>query len=138
MLGTLSVQTLYWESADAVPQAVEKRMAKLSVSKGEWGYPAQNKVAEWSALIIEEELRINIEQVLSMRYQLLVEKQSRRHKILHRKRRMCVQQYEEGTSLLSLSRTYDFSPCSLFRAILSGGINPMLFSQDFIFASNRA
>jgi hypothetical protein len=120
MLEAYTIQDLHWESADPVPESVEKRMAKLVVVRGEWGRLSAARQEEVTTLIQEEQLSMDMEQVQSLRYQLLMEKQSRRHRSLQIKRRTILQKYQAGETILALSKNFDFSPLSIFRAILTG------------------
>mmetsp|Transcript_2293 Transcript_2293/g.6050 ORF Transcript_2293/g.6050 Transcript_2293/m.6050 type:complete len:383 (-) Transcript_2293:346-1494(-) len=103
--------------ARPVPERDEHRMASVLVRRGEFGPldDGRNKEIERVA----KTLQISADQAFSLRSALLQEKARNSHYRLGLKGKDMLRLYNEGTSVVDLSKRFDLPPMNVFRTILA-------------------
>ena len=94
----------------------EERMANYVVRRGEFGWVDDDRVDEIAKF--GRSTSIAVEQALSLRSALLQQKTVYGHHSMKRKGKQMLQDYKQGTSIVELSKKYDFPPMNIFRTIL--------------------
>lgn len=100
-----------------IRQNVERKVCDLVTIPGEWGFLDDDAVE-----IIAKRLEphnMTIEQGLSLRKALMQEKAVYGHHKMMGRANTFRKRYDEGESVLQLSRRFDFPPVAIFRAILT-------------------
>lgn len=106
---------LNWE-VSPVPLATEEKVAGMVVLRGEYGWLLDERVDEIGVMVKKESM--SLDQALSLRSALLQQKTVYSHHRLKSKGRELARRYREGTTILALSKEYDFAPMNLFRVVL--------------------
>lgn len=101
-----------------VSKSVQDKVSEIVTRKGEFGYLPQERVDEIATQI--EGMNITLEQALSLRAALNQEKSVFSHGRLMRRSNELRRRYDQGDSVLSLSKRFDAPPVNTFRAILTG------------------
>jgi len=101
-----------------VSKSVQDKVSEIVTRKGEFGYLPQERVDEIATQI--EGMNITLEQALSLRAALNQEKSVFSHGRLMRRSNELRRRYDQGESVLSLSKRFDAPPVNTFRAILTG------------------
>lgn len=101
-----------------VSKSVQDKVGDIVTRKGEFGYLPQERVDEIANQI--SEMNITLEQALSLRAALNQEKSVYSHSRLMRRSNELRRRYDDGESVLSLSKRFDAPPVNTFRAILTG------------------
>jgi hypothetical protein len=109
---------IHWDTLEPVPSAVENFMKAKLVAAGEWGKIPAKKLVLLGELIRKERLKITCDQAASLRHQLLQEKSANCHHRLQGQKSAMLQKYLSGQSVMSISRSCDYPPVALLRAIL--------------------
>jgi hypothetical protein len=78
----------------------------------------QEKRKQVQTIIRKDNLSITCDQAASLRHQLLQEKSVHCHHQLQGQRKTLLSKYSAGESIMALSRSHDFPPMALVRAIL--------------------
>ena len=100
-----------------VKQRTERQACDLVMIPGEWGFlddEAVNGIGERL-----EKHNMSVDQGLSLRKALMQEKAVYGHYKMMNKSNTFLKRYENGESVLQLSRRFDFPPVAIFRAILT-------------------
>jgi len=105
-----------WKSSP-VPLSHEREAGDIVVKPGEFGFLPDERVDEIAEQI--KHLDISLEQALSLRAALNQEKAVFSHGRLQRRAQEMLRRYNNGETVLSMSKRFDFPPVNLFRAILS-------------------
>ncbi|MBI20198.1 MAG: hypothetical protein CMB73_06445 [Euryarchaeota archaeon] len=100
-----------------VPLRDEEAASKIVIQRGEFGWLSEQRVDEIGDQI--QDLKINLDQSLSLRSALLQQKTVYSHHRMRSKGKQLRRLYEEGVSVVDLSRKFDFPPMNIFRTILS-------------------
>lgn len=101
-----------------VSKSTQDKVSEIVTRKGEFGYLPQERVDEIATQI--EGMNITLEQALSLRAALNQEKSVFSHGRLMRRSNELRRRYDQGESVLSLSKRFDAPPVNTFRAILTG------------------
>ena len=101
-----------------VSKSAQDKVSDIVTRKGEFGYLPQERVDEIATQI--EGMNITLEQALSLRAALNQEKSVFSHGRLMRRSNELRRRYDQGESVLSLSKRFDAPPVNTFRAILTG------------------
>lgn len=101
-----------------VSKSVQDKVGDIVTRKGEFGYLPQERVDEIANQI--SGMNITLEQALSLRAALNQEKSVYSHSRLMRRSNELRRRYDDGESVLSLSKRFDAPPVNTFRAILTG------------------
>ncbi len=94
----------------------EQRVASFVVKRGDFGWLSDERVDEIAASLDDEAM--NLDQALSLRSALLQQKTVYSHHKLKSKARELARHYRSGTSVVALSKQYDFPPMNIFRVVL--------------------
>ena len=100
-----------------VPLKDEENASKIVVERGEFGWLEEKRVDEIAQKI--DSLNINLDQALSLRSALLQQKTVFSHHRMRSKGKQLRRLYDEGVSIVDLSRKFDFPPMNIFRTVLS-------------------
>ena len=106
---------LSWKP-EPVPLKVEERVASFVVKRGEFGWLSDEGVDEIASSLEGEAM--TLDQALSLRSALLQQKTVYSHHKLKSKARELARHYRSGTSVVALSKQYDFPPMNIFRVVL--------------------
>jgi len=110
-----SVFGLDWE-VQPVPLGSEEVVAKKVVRRGEFGWVDDDRVEEIARFV--DDLPMTVDQALSLRSALLQQKTVYSHGKLKSKAKELAKHYRNGTSIVDLSKKYDFPPMNVFRVVL--------------------
>ena len=99
-----------------VPLQAEADAIARVVKRGEWGWLPDERVEDIGRQC--KKLSITLDQALSLRSAILQEKSVYGFRTLQNKAQEMRRLYDEGKDVVELSRSYDFPPMNLFRAIL--------------------
>ena len=99
-----------------IPLSEERTAAKVLIRRGEFGWVEDERIEEIKQGI--EGLQMTLEQALSLRSALLQEKVVYTHRRMQSRGKEMAGLYESGTSILELSKRFDFAPMNIFRQIL--------------------
>ena len=105
-----------WQT-NPVPLKDEEALAKFVVKKGEFGWLEDSRVDEIGQFV--EGKNMNLDQALSLRSALLQQKTVYSHGRLKSKAKSLFRLYNEGVSVVDLSKRFDFPPMNIFRIILA-------------------
>ena len=94
----------------------EARVASFVVVKGEWGWIDGERYEQVREFISNSSM--TIEQALSLRKAILQEKSVYSHRIMQSMGAKMYAEYKKGTSVVELSKNFDFPPMNIFRTIL--------------------
>ena len=100
-----------------IRQSVERKVCDLVTIPGEWGFLDDDAV-EIIAKRLEPH-KMTVEQGLSLRKALMQEKAVYGHHKMMGRANTFRKRYDEGETVLQLSRRFDFPPVAIFRAILT-------------------
>jgi hypothetical protein len=99
-----------------VPLTEEEKAAELVVRKGEFGWLPDERVEEIRAGV--EAFHMTLEQALSLRSALLQQKTVYSHHKMKSRGKALRSAYDEGVSIVDLSKRFDFPPMNIFRTVL--------------------
>jgi hypothetical protein len=99
-----------------VPLKEEEKAAELVVRKGEFGWLPDERVEEIRAGV--EAFHMTLEQALSLRSALLQQKTVYSHYKMKSRGKALRSAYDEGVSIVDLSKRFDFPPMNIFRTVL--------------------
>ena len=105
-----------WQT-NPVPLKDEEALAKFVVKKGEFGWLEDSRVDEIGQFV--DGKNMNLDQALSLRSALLQQKTVYSHGRLKSKAKSLFRLYNEGVSVVDLSKRFDFPPMNIFRIILA-------------------
>ena len=105
-----------WQT-NPVPLKDEEALAKFVVKKGEFGWLEDSRVDEIGQFVNGKNM--NLDQALSLRSALLQQKTVYSHGRLKSKAKSLFRLYNEGVSVVDLSKRFDFPPMNIFRTILA-------------------
>ena len=105
-----------WQT-NPVPLKDEEALAKFVVKKGEFGWLEDSRVDEIGQFVNDKNM--NLDQALSLRSALLQQKTVYSHGRLKSKAKSLFRLYNEGVSVVDLSKRFDFPPMNIFRIILA-------------------
>ena len=105
-----------WQT-NPVPLKDEEALAKFVVKKGEFGWLEDSRVDEIGQYV--DGKNMNLDQALSLRSALLQQKTVYSHGRLKSKAKSLFRLYNEGVSVVDLSKRFDFPPMNIFRIILA-------------------
>jgi len=105
-----------WQT-NPVPLKDEEALAKFVVKKGEFGWLEDSRVDEIGQFVNGKNM--NLDQALSLRSALLQQKTVYSHGRLKSKAKSLFRLYNEGVSVVDLSKRFDFPPMNIFRIILA-------------------
>ena len=105
-----------WQTSP-VPLKDEEALAKFVVKKGEFGWLEDSRVNEIGQFV--DGKNMNLDQALSLRSALLQQKTVYSHGRLKSKAKSLFRLYNEGVSVVDLSKRFDFPPMNIFRIILA-------------------
>ena len=105
-----------WQT-NPVPLKDEEALAKFVVKKGEFGWLEDSRVDEIGQFVTGKNM--NLDQALSLRSALLQQKTVYSHGRLKSKAKSLFRLYNEGVSVVDLSKRFDFPPMNIFRIILA-------------------
>ena len=105
-----------WQT-NPVPLKDEEALAKFVVKKGEFGWREDSRVDEIGQFV--DGKNMNLDQALSLRSALLQQKTVYSHGRLKSKAKSLFRLYNEGVSVVDLSKRFDFPPMNIFRIILA-------------------
>ncbi|MCH1410452.1 MAG: C15orf41 family protein, partial [Candidatus Poseidoniaceae archaeon] len=100
-----------------VPLATEEETAGLVVRKGEFGWLPDERVEEIAAKL--EGKAMSLEQALSLRSALLQQKTVYSHYRMQSRGKALRAAYDDGVSIVELSKRFDFPPMNIFRTVLA-------------------
>jgi len=100
-----------------VPLATEEETAGLVVRKGEFGWLPDARVEEIAANL--EGKAMSLEQALSLRSALLQQKTVYSHYRMQSRGKALRAAYDDGVSIVELSKRFDFPPMNIFRTVLA-------------------
>ena len=100
-----------------VKQRTERQACDLVMIPGEWGFLDDEAVDGIGERL--EKHNMSVDQGLSLRKALMQEKAVYGHYKMMNKSNTFLKRYENGESVLQLSRRFDFPPVAIFRAILT-------------------
>lgn len=106
---------LSW-TPEPVSLKAEERVAGMVVKRGDFGWLSDERVDEIAQSLGSEGM--NLDQALSLRSALLQQKTVYSHHRLRSKSNELARHYRSGTSIVELSKRYDFPPVNVFRAVL--------------------
>lgn len=106
---------LSWQP-EPVSLKAEERVASFVVKRGDFGWLDDDRVEEIAASLNDEAM--TLDQALSLRSALLQQKTVYSHHKLKSKARELARHYRSGTSVVALSKKYDFPPMNIFRVVL--------------------
>tara|TARA_B100000029_G_C17549376_1_gene949546 strand:- start:897 stop:1871 length:975 start_codon:yes stop_codon:yes gene_type:complete len=96
---------------------VERKMCDLVTIPGEWGFLDDDNVGKIAKRL--EPHKVTVDQGLSLRKALMQEKAVYGHHKMMARANMLRRRYDNGESVLQLSKRFDFPPVAIFRAILT-------------------
>ena len=105
-----------WKT-NPVPLKDEEVLAKFVIKKGEFGWLEDSRVDEIGQFV--DGKNMNLDQALSLRSALLQQKTVYSHGRLKSKAKSLFRLYNEGVSVVDLSKRFDFPPMNVFRIILA-------------------
>jgi hypothetical protein len=105
-----------WQT-NPVPLKDEEALAKFVIKKGEFGWLDDSRVDEIGQFV--DGKNMNLDQALSLRSALLQQKTVYSHGRLKSKAKSLFRLYNEGVSVVDLSKRFDFPPMNVFRIILA-------------------
>ena len=105
-----------WQT-NPVPLKDEEALAKFVIKKGEFGWLEDSRVDEIGQFVKGKNM--NLDQALSLRSALLQQKTVYSHGRLKSKAKSLFRLYNEGVSVVDLSKRFDFPPMNIFRIILA-------------------
>ena len=105
-----------WQT-NPVPLKDEEALAKFVVKKGEFGWLEDSRVDEIGQFVNGKNM--NLDQALSLRSALLQQKTVYSHGRLKSKAKSLFRLYNEGVSVVDLSKRFDFPPMNIFRIVLA-------------------
>ena len=94
---------------------VERKMCDLVTIPGEWGFLDDDNVGKIAKRL--EPHKVTVDQGLSLRKALMQEKAVYGHHKMMARANMLRRRYDNGESVLQLSKRFDFPPVAIFRAI---------------------
>ena len=100
-----------------VPLKDEETLAKFVIRKGEFGWLEDSRVDEIANFV--EDKNMTLDQALSLRSALLQQKTVYSHGRLKSRAKALFRLYNEGVSVVDLSKRFDFPPMNIFRIILT-------------------
>ncbi len=106
---------LKWK-LNPVPHKAEESIRNIVAKRGEYGWLPDERVDEIAKFVSNK--NITLEQALSLRSAILQEKSVKTFSRLQREAPRIRKMYDEGQSVVELSKRLDFPPMNLFRAIL--------------------
>ena len=106
---------LSWKP-EPVPLKAEERVASMVVKRGDFGWLEDDRVDDIATALEGEAMYLD--QALSLRSALLQQKTVYSHHKLKSKARELARHYRSGTSIVDLSKKYDFPPVNIFRVVL--------------------
>jgi len=112
---TPSNHSFDWQN-NPVPLKDEETLAKFVVRKGEFGWLEDERVEEIAKFV--ENKNMTLDQALSLRSALLQQKTVYSHGRLKSRAKALFRLYNEGVSVVDLSKRFDFPPMNIFRVIL--------------------
>ncbi len=104
-----------WKNSP-VPLKDEETLAKFVLRKGEFGWLDDDRVDEIA--VYGKEMKMTLDQALSLRSALLQQKTVYGHGRLKSKAKSLFRLYNDGVSVVDLSKRFDFPPMNIFRIIL--------------------
>ena len=117
-------------AVEPVPLACEEKVAGKVVRRGEFGWVSDERVDEIARFVDAEPM--NTDQALSLRSALLQQKTVYSHGRLKSKGKELAKLYRNGTSILDLSKKFDFPPMNVFRVVLeSNGWSKNKIKESF-------
>ena len=105
-----------WQT-NPVPLKDEEALAKFVIKKGEFGWLEDSRVDEISQFV--DGKNMTLDQALSLRSALLQQKTVYSHGRLKSRAKALFRLYNEGVSVVDLSKRFDFPPMNIFRIILA-------------------
>tara|TARA_X000001036_G_scaffold83940_1_gene75983 strand:+ start:2941 stop:3978 length:1038 start_codon:yes stop_codon:yes gene_type:complete len=99
-----------------VPLSSEERVADVVMRRGEFGWVEDERLDEIAEFVKGQNM--SLDQALSLRSALLQQKTVYSHGKLKSKAKQMAAKYRSGTSIVELSRNFDFPPMNVFRAVL--------------------
>jgi len=108
--------SVQWETTP-IKQRTERQACDLVMIPGEWGFLDDDAVDGMGERL--EKHNMSVDQGLSLRKALMQEKAVYGHYKMMNKSKTFHKRYENGESILQLSRRFDFPPVAIFRAILT-------------------
>ena len=105
-----------WQT-NPVPLKDEEALAKFVINKGEFGWLEDSRVDEIGQFV--EGKNMTLDQALSLRSALLQQKTVYSHGRLKSRAKALFRLYNEGVSVVDLSKRFDFPPMNIFRIILA-------------------
>ena len=99
-----------------VPKNVEEKVGKYVVRKGEFGWLEDKRMDEIARFV--KDMDISLDQALSLRSAILQEKSVYSFHHLQRNAGKLRKLYDEGISIVELSKRFDYPPMNIFRSIL--------------------
>ena len=105
-----------WQT-NPVPLKDEEALAKFVIKKGEFGWLEDSRVDEIGQFV--EGKNMTLDQALSLRSALLQQKTVYSHGRLKSRAKALFRLYNEGVSVVDLSKRFDFPPMNIFRIILA-------------------
>lgn len=104
-----------WDN-NPVSLKTESILASKVVRKGEFGWLSDERVAEIGEMV--DDLDMTLDQALSLRSAMLQQKTVYSHGQLQARGKALYRLYREGTTIVDLSKKFDFPPMNIFRLIL--------------------
>ena len=105
-----------WQT-NPVPLKDEEALAKFVIKKGEFGWLEDSRVDEIGQFV--DGKNMTLDQALSLRSALLQQKTVYSHGRLKSRAKALFRLYNEGVSVVDLSKRFDFPPMNIFRIILA-------------------
>ena len=105
-----------WQT-NPVPLKDEEALAKFVMKKGEFGWLEDERVNEIGRFV--DGKNMTLDQALSLRSALLQQKTVYSHGRLKSRAKALFRLYNEGVSVVDLSKRFDFPPMNIFRVILT-------------------
>jgi len=99
-----------------VPKQVEEKVGNYVVRRGEFGWLEDKRMDEIANFV--KDLQMTLDQGLSLRSAILQEKSVFSFHKLQRNSGKLRRLYEEGVSVVELSKRFDYPPMNVFRTIL--------------------
>ena len=115
-ISTPSNHSFVWQ-INPVPLKDEEILAKFVVRKGEFGWLEDSRVDEIAKFV--DGKNMTLDQALSLRSALLQQKTVYSHGRLKSRAKALFRLYNEGVSVVDLSKRFDFPPMNIFRIILT-------------------
>ena len=100
-----------WKN-NPVPLKDEELLAKFVIRKGEFGWLEDSRVDEISQFVADKNM--SLDQALSLRSALLQQKTVYSHGRLKSRAKALFRLYNEGVSVVDLSKRFDFPPMNIF------------------------